>query len=172
MKAVVIYCSKTGFTRRYAEWIGEELACKVVSYEDRESIRLDQYDVIFFGGGFHAGKINGLQWLKEKLPKLVEKKVVVFATGAMPPEAAEVETAMKANFTQEQWNLVKAFYLWGGLCYEKMSFGDKLMMSVFRKMLKMQRQEEMLKVVSASYDQASKEYLAPLFQYIRDDKRD
>lgn len=165
MKAVVIYCSKTGFTRRYAEWIGEALTCKVVSYEDRERIRWDQYDVILFGGGFHAGKINGLPWFKEKLSMLAEKKVVVFATGAMPPEATEVETAMKANFTKEQWEQVKTFYLWGGLCYEKMSFGDRLMMAVFRKMLKMKKQTEMLEAVSASYDQTSKEYLAPLLQY-------
>lgn len=165
MKAVVIYFSKTGFTQRYAEWIGEELTGKVVSYEDRDGIQWEQYDVILFGGGFHAGKINGIEWFKEQLPQLVGKKVVVFATGAMPPEAAEVETAMKANFTKEQQEQVKTFYLWGGLCYEKMSFGDRLMMAVFRKMLKMKKQTEMLKVVSASYDKASREYLAPLLQY-------
>ena len=167
MKAVVVYYSKTGFSRRYAEWISEELACKAVSYEDRGSIKWDQYDVILFGGGFHAGKINGLKWFKAKLPELAGKKIIVFATGSMPPEAAEVETTMKANFTQTQWNQVKTFYLWGGLCYEKMDSRDKLMMSVLRKALKILKKTEMLEAVSSSYDKASKEYLAPLLQYVR-----
>lgn len=165
MRTVVIYYSKTGFTERYAKWISEELACESVSYENKDSIRLDQYDRILFGGGFHAGKINGLKWLKEKLPQLQEREVIVFATGAMPPEAPDVERAMRANFTVEQWDQIKTFYLWGGLCYEKMSFGDRLMMAVFRKILKAQGQAEMLQVVSSSYDRTSKDCLTPLLRY-------
>ena len=30
MKIIVIYKSKTGFTKRYAEWIAEELKCDIV----------------------------------------------------------------------------------------------------------------------------------------------
>lgn len=171
MNAITIYYSKSGFSKRYAQWIGEELGCETVSYEDRDQIQLENYDTVLFGGGFHAGKINGLKWFKAKLPKLEGKKVIVFATGAMPPEAPDVEKAMKANFTDDQWHQVKTFYLWGGLCYEKMSFGDRLMMAVFRKMLKMQKQEEMLKIVSSSYDQADREYLTPLLRYCGIEKR-
>lgn len=167
MKAVVIYYSKTGFCRTYAKWISEALGCEAVSYGDREKVNLESYDTVIFGGGFHAGSINGLKWFKGKFPCIKGKKIVVFATGAMPPDAPDVEKAMRANFSEEEYRQVKTFYLWGGLNYEDMSFGDKLMMAVFRKMLKMQKQEEQLKMVSSSYDRVSKEYLTPLLEYCK-----
>lgn len=167
MNAIVIYYSKTGFNKKYAQWISQELGCEAVPYADREKVNLENYDTIIFGGGFHAGSINGLKWFKGKLPYIKEKRKVVFGTGAMPPDAPDVEKAMRANFTEEEYKQVKTFYLWGGLNYEKMGFGDKLMMAVFRKILKIQGQQEQLKMVSSSYDRASKEYLAPLLEYCK-----
>lgn len=167
MKAVVIYYSKTGFNKRYAQWISQELGCEAVPYADREKVDLKSCDIIIFGGGFHAGKISGIKWLKGMLPYINGKRIVVFGTGAMPPDAPDVEKAMKANFTEEEYRQIKTFYLWGGLNYEKMNLGDKLMMAVFRKVLKIQGQEEQLKMVSSSYDCSSKEYLVPLLEYCR-----
>ncbi len=166
MKAVVIYYSKTGFAERYAGWIGEELHCDVVPFKEREKVSLAGYDTVIYGGGLHAGSINGLKWLKKKLPELTGKKVAVFVTGAMPPEGPDVDKTLRQNFTEKEWNQVKTFYLWGGLSYERMGFGDKLMMAVFRKMLKkMDKEGEALKMVSASYDCTSREYISPLLEY-------
>lgn len=166
MKAIIIYYSKTGFTEKYARWISEELHCDIVSYKDKEKASLEDYDTVIYGGGLHAGSINGLKWLKEKLPQLTEKKVIVFATGAMPPETPDVDKAMRQNFTEDEWNQVKVFYFWGGLCYEKMGLGDKLMMAVFRKMLsKKEGEEEALKMVSSSYDCTSRDYIRSLLEY-------
>ena len=34
MKTIVIYNSKTGFTKRYAEWISEALSCECVELKE------------------------------------------------------------------------------------------------------------------------------------------
>lgn len=39
MRTLVIYNSQTGFTRRYAEWIVEELKCDIMPFA--EAKRLD-----------------------------------------------------------------------------------------------------------------------------------
>lgn len=164
-KILVIYKSKTGFTKKYAEWIAQERACDLVPYEKRKSIDLNAYETIVFGGGFHAGIISGLKWFKENLEALSGKNVIVFATGASPAATQETQMALRQNFTEQEWQRVKAFYLQSGLCYEKMGRADKLMMAVFRKMLeKTEGDSEMKKMIRQSYDVSRKEQLLPLLE--------
>ncbi len=173
---LIIYYSKTGFTRKYAEWIREGLPknidCDLVPYEERKSIQFKKYDTILFGGGFHAGQINGLKWFKAQMGKQArnaekkDRRVGVFATGAMPADAPDVEKAMRQNFTEKEWADIKTFYLQGGLCYEKMGAGDKLMMAVFRTILKKTNADsQMQQAVSHSYDLTSKEAVTPLVEW-------
>ncbi len=37
MRTLVIYNSQTGFTRRYAEWIVEELKCDIMPFAEAKS---------------------------------------------------------------------------------------------------------------------------------------
>lgn len=175
-KVLLIYYSKTGFTKKYAEWIKESLPkdmnCDLISYEERKKIRFEQYTIILFGGGFHAGRINGLKWFKTKVNTLSEKaagkskRIAVFATGAMPVGAPDVEKAMRQNFTEKEWEEIKSFYLPGGLCYENMGAGDRLMMSVFRTMLKKTKADsQMQQAVSHSYDLTRKKEIDPVVEW-------
>ena len=34
MKTIIIYTSQTGFTKRYAQWLSEELAAELITLED------------------------------------------------------------------------------------------------------------------------------------------
>lgn len=169
-KYLIIYKSKTGFTERYAKWICEELSGEMVSYEQRKSICFDSYDTVIFGGGFYAGMISGLKWFKKKLPELNKKEVIVFATGATPSQAADVQKALKQNFTVEEWNAIKVFYMQGGLNYEKMNKKDKVLMAMFRKILKKSEGEsEAYKMLQQSYDYTKKEAVYPLLEYCKKD---
>ena len=40
MNAIVIYRSKTGFTKRYAQWLAEDLGCEAAAYENRDKVEL------------------------------------------------------------------------------------------------------------------------------------
>lgn len=174
-RIAIVYYSKTGFTKKYAEWIKEGLAgklsCDVVSYKERRKIAFGDYDAVLFGGGFHAGQINGLKWFKAQIGKMPAQfiqngRIAVFATGAMPVEAPDVEKSMRKNFTEQEWGQMKTFYLPGGLCYEKMCAGDKLMMSMFRAMLKEAKVDsKMQEIVAHSFDMTSKEAAAPVVEW-------
>ena len=98
MNILVVYSSKTGFTKRYAQWIKEVVPCTCVEAKEAEKLEVGNYDVILYGGGFYAGKIHGVEWLKSRLPKLEGKRTAVFATGATPPEAPEVEKGHSTEF--------------------------------------------------------------------------
>lgn len=170
-RTLVIYKSKTGFTERFAQWISEELNCDKIAYKDRKKICFDDYETVIYGGGFYAGKINGLKWFKEKMSEFEGKKRIVFGTGATPPDVPDIKKAMRQNFTDKEWSNIKVFYMQSGLNYEKMGVNDKLMMAVFRSMLKKTEGEsEMYKMIQSSCDCSSKESVLPLINYCKVDE--
>ena len=63
MNTIVIYKTKYGATKKYAQWISEELGCEAV---DAKKITVDdilKYDTIVYGGGLYAEIINGVHIL-------------------------------------------------------------------------------------------------------------
>ena len=68
MRTLVIYYSKTGFAKRYAQWLEEDLACRCVPFSQRDSVDLAAYDKVVFGSSVHAGGIRKLGWFKSSCP--------------------------------------------------------------------------------------------------------
>lgn len=168
-KILIIYKSNTGFAEKYATWLSEELQCDLLSYEKKNTIDFSIYDTVIFGAGIYAGSINGIAWFKAKLPELKNHKVVVFATGAMPPDASVVKETLEKNFTPQEAAQIQTFYLHSGLSYEKMPFKHKLMMKMFCKMLK-KKDAEAYETLRASFDHTSRESLKPLLEYVKSSK--
>lgn len=165
MNAIVIYRSKTGFTKRYAEWIAAALGCEALDWKAAQSKELAGYDTLIYGGWCHAGSIMGLKKFLQKAEPL-KKNLVVFATGASPAENPDIEESMKKNFTPEQWGNIKAFYFPGGLNYEAMGAVDRALMAAFRAMVKKQEGEssQMYQMLCKSYDLTEEKYIQPLVE--------
>lgn len=172
MKLLILYYSKTGFTKRYAQWLGEDLSCDCLPFESRSGVDLSQYDAVAFGSSLRAGKIRKLSWFRKQLPKLKGKRLSVFFTGAMGPDPQAVQKAISQNLTPQEREQVKAFYLWGGLNYDAMEGMDKWMMGVFRKMLQSKKEptdedKQAAQMVASSFDKTDRAFLKPLENYLR-----
>lgn len=161
-KTIVLYSSRTGFTQRYAQWIAGALGCEAKPFDP--AAPLEGYDTVIYGGGFKAGMIRNLKPFMVKAEGLAGARIAVFATGAMPAAAPDAMKAMRQNFTDEAWARIAAFYLPGGLRYEKMGFGDKLMMSVFKFMVGHTdgKDSQVYKMIASSYDLTDEAAIAPV----------
>ena len=171
MKTIVIYNSQTGFTKRYAQWIAEEINADCVELSIAKNTDLDSYDAIVFGGWAVAGSISKLKWFKNNISKWSNKKLIVFCVGASPIENPEIEEALPKNFTADELKVVKWFYLPGGLDYEKMSLKSRAMMKMFVKMLKAKKNKtqddlNQIRMVSSSYDISDIKYIEPIIDYL------
>lgn len=141
MKNIVVYESKYGSTEKYAKWIGEELNCKVSKISDVTTEELLNYDNIVFGGWLHAGKIKGFKDIYENIHKFKHKNLILFYVGLSIMDDKIYEEVKKKNFANV--DNIKQFYLRGAFNYEKLTILDKLMMNIFKIMLKTQKEEEM-----------------------------
>jgi menaquinone-dependent protoporphyrinogen IX oxidase len=132
MKTLVIYKSKTGFTKKYAEWIAEELSADILNVSKANANILENYDAVIYGGCLHAVGISGVKFITQNLDKLKNKKVVVFATGASPSREEAIKEVRDKNFTSEQQKYIKFFYLRGGFDYSKLPLFDKILMTLLK----------------------------------------
>lgn len=165
MKTLIIYHSKTGFTKKYAEWLSEASGCTLLPFDNAKKADFAPYDTVVFASSFQAGTIRKLNAFKNL--KLNGKNKIVIVTGCTPPGSPEVDAAVQNNFKTDA-GAYKVFYLPGGLSYERMGAAGKLMMSAFCKMIKKSAGEdsEMYSRISHSYDNTSKEYLQPVLNYL------
>lgn len=169
MRIIVVYNSKTGFTEEYGRWIAEKLDCKAVSYKEYMGGREPEHDLVIYGGWLMASKITGLDKIKAGIGN---RKLVVYATGATPADAAEViDKIQKDNFTEEEQRSIPFFYLPGGIRYEKMGFFSKRMLRFLHRMLekKNDRTEEetgMMNALERSCNNSGTKYIVPLTECV------
>ena len=170
---IIVYHSKTGFTRRYAGWLAEETGWPLISLEKAAKAVPGPQEIFLFGSRLHAGTLEGLGKARSIFQKSGSGQLVVFATGAMPGTAEEtIAKVWEQNLTEEERREVPHFYLQGGLNYEKMGFQDRMMMrglSFFMKQKKHKtaQDEELMKTIAQSYDSSSREYLAPMLEELK-----
>lgn len=173
MKIGVIYKSKTGFTKRYAEWIAEELNCECIECEKFSQSFDKKYDYIIYGSRIHAGKIDGIKKIMSESVNNVSCKLIVFATGGTPQvEKDVIDSIWKASFSETELEKVPHFYMQSGLNYEKMGIADRLIMKALAKILKMKDNKNSIEkgteqAISSSYDYSSREQITPLIEYIK-----
>lgn len=136
MKTIVIYKSKAGFVKKYAEWIAEELSADLFEASKISIDMLKPYEVVIYGGGLYAVGINGIKFITENFAKLKDKKIVVFATGASTSRKEAINDVMNKNFTPEQKKHIQFFYLRGGFNYRKLKVFDKFLMTLLKFRLK------------------------------------
>ena len=172
MKTLIIYKSKTEFTKWYAEFIAKEVDCNLMDFKEVTTEIMSGYDVVVYGGGLYAGMINGYKKAKKMFEKSSAKRLILFATGGTPNEARKkIDEVWKNNLSAEELQSIPHFYIQGGICYEKMSFSNRTIMKMMSKVLDKKKnkdsaEEGFAQAIKSSYDIKAKEYAEPLIKYL------
>lgn len=123
MKILITYESKTGFTKKYAEWIREELKCDLIELKKVKEIK--DYDLIIHGGWIMGGMIKGLN----KIKKLNPKKLIIFGVGYTSKKEVDLKKIVEDNKLGE----IPFYYFEGGINPKKMGFVGRTMVKMVTK---------------------------------------
>lgn len=174
MKVLVVYNSKTGFTKRYAERIAQDTNAELLTLKEAK-IKNDDYfngfDAIIYGGWVMAGRVDGADWFFEKAKKYKNKKLVLFACGATPANHKDIEEKTNAFVLDEVKDIVKPFYCPGGVDYDKMGFLSKCMMKAMAKSLinnknNSEEEREAGELIINSFDAVDMKYAENIVSYV------
>ena len=173
MKTIIVYNGKTGFTKRYADWIAKELKCSILSYKDFTKKVIEENDIIIFGSRVHAGKIEHLKKIKSQFVNKSRQKLIVFACGATPVfEKNTIDKIWANNLSESEIKSIPHFYMQSGLNYERMGFLDRIIMKTVAKLMskkqnKTSEEAGFTQAVQSSYDISSKEHILPLVNCVK-----
>lgn len=81
MKIAVCYKSVLGTTKKYAEWLGEELPVDIYTFNNVGKDTLRDYDVVFVASGTYAGRMPLVGFLQKHWDILKEKVVISMGIG-------------------------------------------------------------------------------------------
>lgn len=176
MKEIIIYGSKYGSAKRYAEELSKKTGIPTVRYEDAGNI--GAANTLVYIGAVYAGGILGLKKTLGKLKNTGGKKIVI-ATVALgdPKDKASVTNlrkSLKRQLSDEMYSNAKIFHLRGGVDYSKMGFMDKKMMGMMYRMLRKKPQDEqsadvriMLETYNKTVDLVDLDTLSPIVEYLK-----
>jgi len=174
MNTIVIYKSKYGSTKNYAEWIAEELSCRAVDAKDIKIDDLMQYDTIIYGGGLYAEIIAGVSLITKNIDKLRNKKLIVFSTGITPLDCREYYDGLVApkNFKGDCLKQIKVYNFMGKMILSELSVVHRTAIKTLKKIMSdKQNPSEMEKLLidlcDADGDFSDRNAIKDLVEYAR-----
>jgi flavodoxin len=176
-KVAVIYKSKYGATKKYAEWLSEDIEADPYSQDKCKIEILDDYDTIIYGGGIYGSRIAGLSLIKKNYNKLKNKNIIVFMVGASPYDEKAYIQLKEHNFSDELKN-IKLFYLRGMFDLKSMSFRDKFLIGMLKGVLSKKDPDKFepwekafIESMDKAADWTSRENLKEIEDYINESYR-
>ena len=88
MNGIVLYRSKYGATRQYADWIGADLRLPVIDPEMINDQLLAACDFLLIGTSVYLGDLLLKAWLKGNKHRLEHKKLFFFIVCAPTPDVS------------------------------------------------------------------------------------
>lgn len=172
---VVIYKSKYGSTKKYAQWIAEETETDLFERSEIGPKKLAEYDTIIYGGGLYAGGIAGVSVITQNYEILKNKRIIIFTVGLASTDKGEVfYPIIEKNFPEKMRRNIKFFHLRGGIDYKELEIIHKIMMAMLKTVLSMKKPDkltdddrELLATYGGKVDFTDKNTLAPLLLYLR-----
>ena len=142
MNSIIIYGSRYGSTKRYAERLAEITGLKAVFFKDVKSVA--DYDRIIYLGTLCAGGVMGLK--KTLCGLSASQELFVVTVGLADPTDAEnvnhIRGCIKKQVPASHYDESKTFHLRGAIDYTKLGLKHRIMMKLlYSKVLKIPEAE-------------------------------
>ena len=137
-KAIVIYTSKRGSTKQYAEWIAEDLGCGAIPLSDAPGTDLHDYDCIVYGGWIRGSGIVDFDKFAKMLDEELMDRLIVFGVGFADETAenyAQVWGYSLGKIDPENKHRVMMYILGGRYDPAAVTGLDKFIMKTMRAVL-------------------------------------
>ena len=122
----VVYATKYGHTKQYAEWMKEETGADIFVHTSFTATRALEYKAVIFAGGVYGDKIMIMDWLKKNLGQVNVNKIIVAAVSWYTNDSEEArERLIAENFPEQFKNVVPLIVINSGIDKKQTSVVDK-----------------------------------------------
>ena len=159
---IIVYASKTGFTKKYARMLSEKLGMDMVDV--KELPRVPKESEVLYLGWMKVGKVQGLRKMKGY------KVVAVCGSGTGRSAEPSEEEVKRRNGLEN----IPFFYLRGGCRPLRDLQGmDRVRLSMFVKVMrknveKDERKKEAVEIIVHGFDGVKEENLTPVLEWFNE----
>lgn len=174
MRTIVVYKSKYGSTKAYAEWICQELSCEVKEAKNVSVEELLKYDTIIYGGGLYAEVISGVTLITKNLDALKDKNLIVFSTGITPLDLRDYydKLVIEKNFKNGARERIKVYNFLGKMILSELSLPHRAALKSLKKIMSAKKnptemEKLLIKLCEADGDFSDREQIKELVEYVK-----
>lgn len=173
MNGVILFQSKYGATKKYADWISNKTGFNVIETKKAKLGEVQKYDTIILGGGIYASGIAGLSFLRKNMNDLQNKKIIVFCVGASPYEEKAFQEIVQHNM-KDKLSSIPCFYCRGAWDIASMSIVDRNLCKMLRTAVAKKPPEEyelweraLMAAGEESCDWTDEKYIEPILEILK-----
>lgn len=171
-KGIVIYKSKYGASKKYADWLCAQTGFDCVEASKAAFERASEYGTVIYCGGIYASGIAGLSLLKKNINGLKDKKIAVLCVGASPYDENAVNQLKERNF-KDALSGIPLFYARGSWDEKSMKPVDRTLCRMLQKAVAKKDpseyepwQKALMCAAGQKCDWTDSKYLNPLLEYL------
>lgn len=122
----VVYATKYGHTKQYADWMKEEAGADIFISTSFTPTKALEYKAVVFAGGVYGDKILIMDWLKKNLGQVNVNKIIIAAVSWYCNDSEEAKARLIAeNYPEQFKNVVPLVVINSGIDKKKTSVMDK-----------------------------------------------
>jgi len=171
-KGIILYQSKYGATKKYADWLVEMTGYDCAETPQATADDMDRYETILLCGGIYASGIAGSSFLKKNWNRLKDKKIAVLCVGASPYDDVALKEIKAHNF-KDDLKQIPLFYGRGAWDESRMTFKDRTLCRLLQKSVAKKDpstyepwMKALMCAAGQSCDWTDKKYLIPIQDYL------
>lgn len=163
MKGIILYKSKHGSTKQYADWLSEETGFSKLDLNKDGKPDLREYEIVIIGSWILAGRIVAHGWIKKNWSYLKDKEVLIFSVGADEPTEKLRKEYMGSSLQDEINNKVSFYALRGRFRKEDQNF---MLRGMLKFASKFEKEGDLSNNMLVGIDEVKKENLEEMLQHI------
>lgn len=144
MKSIIIYGSRYGSARRYAQELSKQTGIPAVSYRDIPL--LSGCQTIVYIGALYAGGVLGLTKTLRGQSFGEHQRLVIVTVGLADPDIPQnrenIRNALQKQIHAQLYDRAAIFHLRGAIDYQALSLGHRTMMALLHRSLQKKPAEE------------------------------
>jgi len=173
---VVLYKSKHGTTKQYAEWIAEDLRADISEASSFPGGAWEKYSKVIYCGSMYANSVKGLRLLARYHSRLRGKKIIVVGCGLSYPHIVEtiqrIVNGMAKQLPKGLHANVRLFLVRGAVCYSKLGIFEKMILKMLETTLRKRdpntlnpEEQEMLGALGKDFSFVDRSMIQPILDY-------
>lgn len=127
METLIIYDSKYGTTKTYAEMINRQIHAQIKSLKNTSEADLEKAEIVIIGTYVRVGTFHAHSRIKQHRKILKDKKICLFSTSAEATKG-ELQAILHKTFAPGDVQDIKYFSFPGVSDYSKLTRRDKILL--------------------------------------------